>query len=409
MKNLKLAFLAFNLVLPLVLIWAGMAAGVEQRPVTIGILENRNFDYADMMRKSFELALMSINRQGGINGRMLMLSYADDGGDKRLGVEAVEYLVRTKKAVMLTGGYSSTNTLAMSQRADELEIPFLVSTASDNRITRLHRKNIFRLNPPAGGYALGLEGLLQQKMQPESMAIVYENSPFGTGSAARMMWFCRENEIEITAIIPYHKERAAADYFDRIIAPLKRRPPQMIFLVSYKRDGVMMVQRIRAAGITSHLLGGAGGFTHPDFIKETMGASDFMMTATLWSADQPYPPARRYARLYRDTHNNEVPDYHGAEAYSALMVAADALRRAKSMQAGDICNALQQTRISTPFGHVTFTAYNGFERQNRQVTLVLQVINGRYECVWPPDSAMARLVPPAPESLKRKGMREAAH
>jgi branched-chain amino acid transport system substrate-binding protein len=409
MKNIKLVLFFFSMILPLVLIRTVIAAGIDQRPITIGVLENRNYSYADMMRKSFELALRSINRQGGINGRMLALAYADDGGDKRTGVQMVEHLVRNKKVVMLTGCYSSTNALAMTQRADALNIPLLVSTASDDRITRRHGENIFRLNPPAREYAFGLEHLLQQKLKPKSMAIVYENSPFGTGAAMRMMWFCRENEIDITVIIPYHKERAAADYFDRIIAPLKRNPPQTIYLVSYKQDGVTMVQRLRTAGITAQLLGGAGGFTHPDFIKETRGASDLMMTATLWSAQQPYPLAGRYVRFYKNAHNNEEPDYHGAEAYSALMVAADALRRSKSMRPEDIRDALQKTRISTPFGNVAFTSYDGFERQNRQSTLVLQAINGRYKCVWPSDLAMAQLVLPNPDYLNQKGMKEAGH
>ncbi|MEJ2156017.1 MAG: ABC transporter substrate-binding protein [Desulfobacteraceae bacterium] len=385
-----------------------MVSGSENRPITIGILENRNYAYADMMRKSFDLAQDAVNRQGGINGRILILAYADGGGEKRQGVQAVEHLVRSKKVVMLAGGYSSTNALAMAQRADDLDIPFLVSTAADDRITRRHRKNIFRLNPPAGEYARGLEGLLKQKLRPRTMAIIYENSPFGTGGAMRMMWFCRENGIETTAIIPYHKERASADYFDRILAPLTHKPTEMIYLISYMRDGVQMVQRIRAAGISAHLLGGAGGFTHPEFIKAAGPASGFMMTAALWWADQPYPLSGRYAKMYRDAYSGQAPDYHGAEAYSALLVAADALRRAKSMQAADLRAALEQTRISTPFGHVVFEAYNGFERQNRQPTLVLQALRGRYECIWPPDIAMARFVLPAPDRFRQKGIRDAS-
>ena len=409
MKTIKFAFFSFSMILPLVFIWFGVAAGTDQRPITIGILENKTFAYAKMMRNSFALSLAAINRQGGINGRMLKLVYADDGGDKRQGVRAVEDLVLREKVVMLTGGYSSTNTLTMSQRADDLNTPFLVSTASDDRITRRKRKNIFRLNPPASEYAQGLEELLQQKLRPKSMAIVYENSPFGTGGATQMMWFCRENNIEITAIIPYHKERAAEAYFDRLLAPLKRNPPQMIFLVAYKRDGVLMVRRIRAAGIRAHLLGGAGGFTHPGFIKAVGAASSFMMTASLWWAELPYPLARWYARLYRSTYDNEVPDYHGAEAYAALMVAADALRRAKSLRAEDIRRSLHRTQLDTPFGHVAFTSYNGFERQNRQPTLVLQALNGRYECVWPPDSSVADLVMPLIPDSGENGMKAAAH
>ena len=49
-------------------------------------------------------------------------------------------------------------------------------------------------NAPAGEYAKGVEELLLQSVKPTSMAIVYENSPYGTGAAMRMMWFCREKD-----------------------------------------------------------------------------------------------------------------------------------------------------------------------------------------------------------------------
>ena len=57
MKPVKFAFYSFSMILPLVFIWAGIAAGVDQRPITIGILENRQFAYARMMKNSFLQAL----------------------------------------------------------------------------------------------------------------------------------------------------------------------------------------------------------------------------------------------------------------------------------------------------------------------------------------------------------------
>lgn len=381
MKTFKFALLAFGLILQF-LIFFPISAGSQSTPITVGVLENRDFAYATMMRRSFSLALDSINARGGIGGRPLKLVYADDGGQKDQGVKAVKYLVKKEKAEILTGAYSSSNALAMTQTADDLDVPFLVCTAADDRVTQHRRKNIFRLNPPASEYTRGLEQLLDLKLKPKTMAIVYENSPFGTGAAIRMMWFCREKEIEITDIIPYHKERANDEYIDKIIAPLKDHSPEVVFMGSYFKDGVLLVKRIRAAGITSRLLGGAGGFTHPKFIKATGDASKHMLTATLWSADAGHQLAGYYVTHYRSKFEHK-PDYHGAEAYSALLVVADALRRAESTAPEDIRNALNQTRLDTPFGRVVFESYATFERQNSQSTLVLQNINDRYVCVWP--------------------------
>ncbi|MGD8836967.1 MAG: ABC transporter substrate-binding protein, partial [Desulfobacteraceae bacterium] len=134
-----------------------------------------------------------------------------------------------------------------------------------------------------------------------------------------------------------------------------------------------------------------GGFTHPEFIKMAGKSSQHLLTATLWTADQDDPLAREYAARYRAVHRHG-PDYHGAEAYSALMVAADALRRSKSFKADHLRDALGVTDLRTPFGQVGFKSYDQFERQNSQTTLVLQALGDSYKCVWPKSAAVAQLV-----------------
>jgi len=88
------------------------------------------------------------------------------------------------------------------------------------------------------------------------------------------------------------------------------------------------------------------------------------------------------------------PDYHGAEAYSALLVAAEALKCSKSFSPQDIRDALNQIYMMTPFGPVKFYSYEDFERQNSVNTLVLEIINGKFETIWPLDAASASFVFP---------------
>ena len=369
------------------------AADPEGEPIIIGVLENAGFAFAAMMKGSFQMAAQEINAQGGIKGRPIKLVFADDAGKKENGMEAVKHLARNEKTAMLVGGYSSSNTLQMARTAEKLDLPFVVCTAADDRITQRKWINIFRLNPPASEYATGLEALLTQQVRPTSMAIMYENSPYGTSGAMRMMWFCRDKDIEITAIIPYHRERAGEAYFERLLRPLKNNSPDVIYMVSYLKDGVALVKHIRKSGIDALLCGGAGGFTHPDFISKAGPAAQHLLTATLWTADQHDDLAAAYARRYEANHK-QMPDYHGAEAYSVIMVAADALRRSPSLKADDIRMALGDTDLATPFGRVAFKSYGQYQRQNHQPTLVLQAVENRYQCVWPREVSVAELILP---------------
>jgi branched-chain amino acid transport system substrate-binding protein len=314
--------------------------------------------------------------------------YANDKAKRKPGEKAIRDLVEKAGAVMLVGAYQSSNAIYMARVADKLDRPLLVSTAADDRITQRKWQNVYRLNPPAQGYTNGLEDFFLNKIKPKSMAIVYENSPYGTSGAMRMMWFCRGNDIKLSAIEPYHKERLDPDYFKRIVARVKDNPPDVIYMVSYLEDGALLVKNIREAKIKSLLCGGAGGFTSQKFISAAGDSANHLLTATLWTACLKYPGTREYYDQYTEKYGSS-PDYHGAEAYSALLVAADALKRADSYSPASIRVALDETDMMTPFGPVKFTSYEKFERQNSLPTQVLQVIKGKFECVWPQEHASA--------------------
>lgn len=365
----------------------------DNGPIKIGMLHWEKYPHADMMKKSHDMALSEINKGGGINGRPLELVYANDWGKPDKGEKAVKHLVKREGVVLLTGGYSSGNTLAMAKTANDLDRPLLVCTAADDRITQRDLENVFRMNPPVKEYTAGLENFFLDQIKPKSMAIVYENSEFGTGGALRMMWFCRENGIDIVRIIPYHKERATATgpgYFTKMLFPLKETQPDVIFMVSYYEDGAALIKEIGNLKIKSLLCGGAGGFTHPGMGK----VAENLVTATLWHHLAGYPGAEAYYNGYKQKHG-QAPDYHGAEAYSALLVVADALKRAKSLTPEGIRNALGRTNMKTPFGPVAFFSYGNSERQNSLPTLVMQIIGGKFECIWPKETATKSFVSPA--------------
>ena len=358
------------------------AAGAAE-PVVVGIVHREDFAYAKMMKNAFEMALEEINNAGGIKGQPLQLIFSDDQGEPKTGEQAVKSLVEEKKVVMMVGGYSSSNTLQMAYAADRLDKPFLVATAADDRITRHNLENIYRLNPPASEYTKGLEEFLLDRVKPTSMSIVYENSPYGTGGARQMMDFCRANEIEIKGVHPYFKKGATPEYLQKVLSPIQEDQPDAIFMVSYLDDAVMLVRKAREMKIQSLLCGGAGGFTHASFCRKTGNASENMVTATLWSPAAKFAMAKEFYDRYVKQYSIQ-PDYHAAEAYSALLVSADALNRSRSLASDDIRAALNDTKIETPFGSVEFKDYGPFKRQNASATQVFQIKNGNFETIWPP-------------------------
>ena len=365
-------------------------------PIVIGVplpLSGKQMEDGRMMKNSFEMARNTINENGGINGRPLQLVYADDQGKESIAEKIIKDLVNNAKAVMLVGGHTSAPTYAMAKVANKLDVPFLISTASADRITQKRWKNIYRLNPPVSEYTKGMEDFWMKNLKPKSMSIIYENSMFGINGATHMMGFCLENGIAIRSTVGYSIERTDPAYFRSILAMQVEEPPDVIYMVSRLEDGAALVRAIREVKVDALLCGGAGGFTSQEFIKRAGKAANHLLTATLWSHQLPYTGAKEYYDRFLQVYSYP-PDYHGAEAYSALLVAADALKRTESFSSKSIRAALDKTYMMTPFGPVKFYSYEGFERQNSVRSLVLQIINDKFEVIWPLDVATAGFVPP---------------
>ena len=367
----------------------------SEEPVIIGVplpLSGNLKEFGMMMKNSFEMAQASINDAGGINGRLVNIVFADDEGQVAAVKSAFDQLIAAKP-VMLVGGYASDPTYQMAKLAQKKDLPFLICTASADKITQKGWKNIYRLNPPISEYTKGLEDFLVNNFKPKSMAIIYENSMFGTNGALRMTEFCQDQAIDIRAQIDYDKTRINPGYFRSLVAPLTEEPPDVIYMISYLEDAVMLVQQIRDIKLNSLLIGGAGGFTLEEFIQRAGKSANHLLTVSLWSEHVLYSGAKEYYTQYVNRYGNS-PDYHGAEAYSALLVASDALKRTTSFSPKTIRAALNRTYMITPFGPVKFYASEEFERQNSINTLVLQIINGKFETVWPPELASTPFILP---------------
>jgi branched-chain amino acid transport system substrate-binding protein len=285
--------------------------------------------------------------------------------------------------MMLVGGYASDPTYQMAKLAENKDLPFLICTASADKITQKGWRNIYRMNPPISEYTKGLENFLVNRIKPQSVAIIYENSMFGTNGANSMAEFCTDQAIEIRAQIDYDKTRITPAYLRSLLAPLTEEPPDVIYMIAYLDDAVMLVDQIQDLKLKSLLVGGAGGFTLEAFVQRAGMSANNLLTVSLWSQHVLYTGAKEYYAQYIDRYG-EPPDYHGAEAYSALLVASDALKRATSFTPKSIRDALNRTYLITPFGPVKFYSYDDFERQNSINTLVLQIIDGKFETIWPP-------------------------
>jgi branched-chain amino acid transport system substrate-binding protein len=315
----------------------------------------------------------------------------DDTGRPEVGRSVAEKLITKDKVVMLGGGYSSSVTAGLAGVAQQNRIPFLINTGSADDITEKGFDYVFRLNPPASEYSSGVEEFLAEVVKPKSVAILYENTKFGTSSSKAFAKSCEKLGIEVMLNEGY--EHAGIDY-KPILIRVKQLNPDILYMVSYVMDAALLMRQSRELQLTPKLfIGGGAGFTLPEFHENAGVASDYVVSATLWHQVLPLPGAMDYFNKFKAKYNKDT-EYHGAEAYAAAYVIADALKRAKSFSRDDIKQALAETDMMTVFGPVKFVSYGKKTNQNKLTTYVVQWQGGHLKLIWPTDLANAKYVYP---------------
>jgi branched-chain amino acid transport system substrate-binding protein len=355
--------------------------------------------FGEMEKRSYEIAAEEINAKGGIKGKKIVLTFEDSQGKPEISRAIAEKLIDVKKQPVIFGEYSSSCSKAIAAVANERKTPYLVVTGADDAITQQNYKYVFRMNPPNAYYATGLTSFLKEVVKPESIAILYESSDFGTSGANDMER--QAAKLGIKVLLKEKYEKGAVD-FKPLLSKVKAARPDVIYMVSYVMDASLLMKQIKELRIDAKLFaGGAAGFAIPEFIDNAKDAAEYVVTATLWSPQVKYPGAKEFAEKYKKKFG-DYPSYHGAEAYSALYIIKDVLERAKVWSPEEIRTAMKATKMVTAFGPIRFEDKEGYQNQNFMDTLVLQVIKGEHETIWPEKYASKKYIYPIPRWRERR-------
>lgn len=355
--------------------------------------------FGEIEKEAYLIAMEEINAKGGIKGKKIQLEFEDSQGKPEISRSIAEKLIDQKKQSILFGEYSSSCSKAIASVAEERKVPYLVVTGAADDITQQNYQYVFRLNPSTKYYSTGLVSFLKEVVKPKTIAILYESSDFGTSGAKSIKEDIQSLNIKVVAEEKY--EKGSPD-FKPILTKIKSLNPDIIYMVSYVMDASLIMKQIKELRINAKLFaGGAAGFAIPEFLQNAGDAAEYVVTATLWSPQVQYPGAKEFAEKFKSKTGKEA-GYHAAEAYSALYIVADAINRAKDLSSESIKQALQETNLMTVFGPIKFETKEGFQNQNFIETLVLQVINGKHETIWPEKFASKKYIYPIPKWEERK-------
>jgi len=399
MKRMAKVICVFSALIFLGFTMAGPALAEKIKVGVVLPLTGKLAKFGEIENKSFLMAVNEINAAGGVNGKQIDLIIEDTMGKPDVGRSAIEKLISRDNVIVVGGGYSSSVTWATIAVAQQRKVPFLVNTGSADRITEQGWKYIFRLNPPVSEYPKAFASFLEEvATNVKTVAILHENSLFGQLGSKKFVKKCKKMGLKVLMKEGY--EAGAID-FKPLLVKVKAKNPDLVYMISYIMDASLLMRQSKELNFNPKLfVGGAAGFTLPEFKKNAGPASDYVFSATLWTPSVPYPGAKAYYDKFVAKYNAPT-EYHGAEAYAGMYVIADALKRAKTLTTEGVRDALAATDMMTAFGPVKFISYGKKTQQNSLPTFLVQWINGKLETVWPKDVSTHKYVYPVPNWNQR--------
>jgi branched-chain amino acid transport system substrate-binding protein len=356
------------------------------RPVKIGFINSITGKEAQIGENLTNGAAMAVDDMTA-KGYSVTVVKEDDGGDPKNALASYEKLVTRDGVIGVVGPYTSGSANVVASRADQYNVPMIVPAAAKEEITMKGYKNVFRLNAPANVYSLVLMKAVAA-YKPKTIAYVYAATDFGVSTVKT----AQDNAVAMgLKEVANEKYQQGQPDYRATLAKVKAAAPDLVFLVSYDADAILLMRQAKEIGLTPKAFLGAGaGYTTAQFAQQKE-ISNLVVSATQWTDDVNWPGAADFGKRYKARFGKE-PSYHAACAYEAMRIMIETASKAEN--SARLRTALKAGSWNGIMGAVKFADYSGFTNQNNHAMLVQQLQNGAYETVYPAQFSKKKLVYP---------------
>jgi branched-chain amino acid transport system substrate-binding protein len=330
----------------------------------------------------------------GLGGAKVEVIFADNQGSPAVGQNQALRLITEEKVVALSGAYQSGITLTTSAISEKYGIPYVNGESVAANLTERGFKWFFRVTPVAADFAkIYLDFLKDMKAggtKTDSVAIVHENTEYGTSVASVITSVFKENGLSIALDIPYPAN--TTDVQSQVLQ-LKDKKPDVVIMVSYTSDAILYAKTMQALDYKPPMIiADNSGFSDPSFIKAAGKLTQGLFNRSSFAIGPPGSPTFLINEMYKKKSGGDDLDDTSARQMQGFFVLCDAIDRAKSTEPDKIQAALRTTDLKPD---QLIMGYKGvkFDDKGQNVLaagLVIQLQDGEnYVPVWPKQLAKA--------------------
>jgi len=379
MRKLLAASLAFA---------AMLGSADAQGTIKVGALYNLTGGMSSLDGPSLagaQLAVKQINAAGGLLGKQVELIAPDGKTDQQETAKAAQRVL-SEGVIVGIGQSDTTFVMAGAPLFQEKGIPFVTSGATHPKLPEWVGDHMFMTPFGDDDQSYAIADYTYDKLGARRVAVWTDNSMDFT--KALSAFFTERFQQKGGEIVGTDVFMMGDTDFSAQIARLASLDPQpdAVFVSAIPSEAGLSVKQIREQGISMPILSGDGFDT--ELVSTVPGpelATDIYFSTHTYRADD-RPEVKKFVEDYKAEYGREPENAFAPLGYDAMMLVADAIKRANSSEPAKIRDALAETRgFKAVTGEISYTRPTMVPP--KPVSIV-SVKNGKYtvEEIWRPES-----------------------
>ena len=334
------------------LLVVGLIAGCGKpasNDIKIGMvyeLTGNTASYGTSAANGAKLAFKAINAGGGVLGKPIQLVTADNKGEPSESANAMTKVITQDKVVAITGVTVSSCGIAASAVAEANKIPFVVAAAVNPKVTVDERTKKVKDYTFRACFIDSFQGVVGvnfavNSLKAKNVAIMTDNaSDYSKG----LVGIFREEFVKKGGKIVAEEAYLQKDQdYKPILTKIKAQNPDLIYIPGYYEDVGKVIKQARELGLNMPILG-ADAWDSPVLV-ELAGPGPLNNTffTNFYSVEDKNPTSNKFVEAYKKEYG-AIPDSMAAMGYDAANLLVDAIKRAGSVEAVKVRDALAGTK-----------------------------------------------------------------
>lgn len=320
-----------------------------QEPIRIGTflaVTGPAASLGDPEKKTLDLYVEKLNAAGGVLGRKLQLVSYDSAGDGEKARTFVKRLIEQDKVDVIVGGTTTGETMAVVALVEQAGIPF-ISLAGAVVIIEPVKKWVFK-TPHTDRMACERIFLDMRDRKIERIALISGSGGFDKSMRGECLKVAPTFRVQVLADEAYG---GGDTDMTAQLTKIKNTPGvQAVLNAGFGQGPAIVTKNYKQLGIALPLYQ-SHGVASKEFIKLAGDAAEgvrlpaaaVLSPEQLPAGDRQRGVSLAYKKEYEGRYKQDISTF-GGHAYDGLMIAVEAIKRARSTDKAKVRDAIESTK-----------------------------------------------------------------